>query len=86
MILIKEPKGKIKKRSIKLYGHKTSISIEDEFWFFLKRFADENQISIYKLVEKIDGGQNEKNLSSSIRLFCFELTLKSYPTVESQGK
>ena len=67
---------KVRKRSVMLYGHKTSISIEDEFWFFLKKFASKQKINIYELIERIDKERKENNLSSSIRLFCFDLALK----------
>ena len=67
---------KIKKRSIMLYGHRTSISIEDEFWVFLRKIARQSKISIYELIERIDKERADTNLSSSIRLFCFNLALK----------
>ena len=68
---------KVKKRSVILYGHKTSISIEDEFWLFLKKFAKKNKINVYTLIERIDKERKENTLSSSIRLFCFNLALNT---------
>ncbi len=68
-----EPHIVIKKRSVILYGHKTSISIEDDFWIFLKDFANKNNTPIHKLIEKIDKKRNGQNLSSAIRLFCFNI-------------
>ena len=73
--MIKEPKGKIKKRSIKLYGHKTSISIEEAFWNALKIIAEENSLSINSLIEQIDNErstnivESTNNLSSAVRVF-----------------
>ncbi len=84
--MTKASKTKIKKRSIVIYGHKTSISIEDEFWIFLKKFAEAQGIHIYNVVENIDKERDEKNLSSAIRLFCFQLALKSQPMVDNHGK
>ncbi|MCK5575445.1 MAG: ribbon-helix-helix domain-containing protein [Sphingomonadales bacterium] len=58
----------VSKRSIKLSGHATSISLEDEFWDELKRLATLRSMSMAKLVEEIDGTR-EGNLSSALRLY-----------------
>lgn len=56
------------KRSIKLSGHATSISLEDEFWVELKRLAAAQGQSMSSLVEEIDEAR-EGNLSSALRLY-----------------
>ncbi len=58
----------LKKRSVTIAGHRTSISLEDEFWVELVRIAGERGESMNMLVAKIDDGR-ETNLSSAIRLF-----------------
>jgi predicted DNA-binding ribbon-helix-helix protein len=55
------------KRSIVIAGHKTSISVEDEFWDSLKEIA--GGISLGAMIDGIDGGRKHANLSSAIRLF-----------------
>ena len=67
-------KFEIKKRSLTIGNHRTSISIEDEFWNELKKLSKHQQISLNKLILKID---NEKpkdygNLSSYIRVWVLQ--------------
>ena len=56
------------KRSIELARHKTSVSLENQFWEALREIAHEN-IPIAVLIEQIDNNRIGSNLSSSIRLF-----------------
>jgi predicted DNA-binding ribbon-helix-helix protein len=58
----------IKKRSVKLQGHRTSISVEDEFWDALKSIADAEKITIADLLTRIDADR-PGNLSSAARLY-----------------
>ncbi|WP_245902209.1 ribbon-helix-helix domain-containing protein [Phreatobacter oligotrophus] len=60
--------SQIKKRSINLGGHKTSISMEDEFWEALRALARLNQESIQALMLRIDSEREGPNLSSALRL------------------
>lgn len=62
-------KSQVVKRSIVIEGHKTSVSLEDEFWSSLKEIAAERRETLSDIVSKIDGGRNHGNLSSAIRLF-----------------
>lgn len=62
-------KSHVVKRSIVVEGHKTSVSLEDEFWNALKEIASERRETLSELVGRIDGGRTHGNLSSSIRLF-----------------
>jgi predicted DNA-binding ribbon-helix-helix protein len=57
------------KRSIVIAGHKTSVSLENEFWNSLKEIAGERGVTLGELVRTIDGNRNQTNLSSAIRLF-----------------
>jgi len=62
------------KRSIVIGGHKTSVSIEDEFWESLKQIAGEREMTVSKLVQEIDEARERGNLSSAIRVY----VLRSY--------
>ena len=62
-------KSPISKRSIVVAGHKTSVSLEDEFWKSLKEIASERNVTLGELVRTIDANRNHANLSSAIRLF-----------------
>ncbi len=63
----------IKKYSITLQNHKTSISLEDEFIIELKKISDLENQSLSNLISSIDKtrtmGDNFYNLSSAIRVF-----------------
>jgi predicted DNA-binding ribbon-helix-helix protein len=59
------------KRSIVLDGHKTSVSLENEFWLGLREIAARENISLSTLVGKIDRERNSCNLSSAIRVHVF---------------
>lgn len=58
----------MKKRSVKIAGHATSITLEDEFWVLLKDFAKKRELSINTLITHIDEERQSANLSSAIRL------------------
>jgi predicted DNA-binding ribbon-helix-helix protein len=62
----------IKKRSIVIGNHKTSISLEDEFWEGLKYIARSREISLSDLLVIIEGEREQANLSSAIRLFVLD--------------
>lgn len=60
----------VMKRSVVIGGHKTSISLENEFWYSLKKIAKTRKISPSKLVTEIESRrQDNGNLSSAIRLY-----------------
>ncbi|MCA0201545.1 MAG: ribbon-helix-helix domain-containing protein [Proteobacteria bacterium] len=58
----------IKKRSVDIAGHRTSISLEEPFWDALAAIADKRQISMNKLIAEIDK-ERTGNLSSALRVF-----------------
>jgi predicted DNA-binding ribbon-helix-helix protein len=65
---------RIKKRSIKIAGHATSLSLETEFWMALHTLARRRGISLNQLVGSVDAGRRG-NLSSALRVFvlqCYE--------------
>ncbi len=57
----------MKKHSLLIAGHRTSVSLEEPFWRALKRLADERGESVAQIVTAIDAAR-EGNLSSAIRL------------------
>ena len=61
------------KRSITVAGHRTSISLEDDFWQALAEIAAAKGQSLASLVVEIDGARPPPvNLSSAIRLFVLD--------------
>jgi predicted DNA-binding ribbon-helix-helix protein len=57
------------KRSIVIAGHKTSVSLEDDFWNALKEIKRSNNMTLSGLVADIDVRRLHANLSSAIRIF-----------------
>jgi predicted DNA-binding ribbon-helix-helix protein len=67
----------VRKRSVTIRGHRTSFSVEDEFFAELARLAAETGRPVAALVAEIDEARGrEANLSSAIRLHVLE-ALKS---------
>ena len=62
-------KGAIVKRSVKVDGRKTSVSLEDEFWQALLQIADGERLPVWKIVQEIDRNRHNANLSSAIRVY-----------------
>ena len=61
------------KRSVKIAGHSTSVSLEEEFWLELKSIASRKNVSLNFLIEDIDKSRgSENNLSSAIRVYILE--------------
>lgn len=57
------------KRSISIAGHRTSISIEDDFWRALGEIAAARGMSSAALIAQIDKERGGANLSSAIRSY-----------------
>src|SRR3974377_816932 len=62
-------KSVIIKRSIVLNGHKTSVSLENEFWEGLRQIAESQKSKVSALVQRIDRERTNRNLSSAIRIY-----------------
>ena len=58
----------VQKRSVKISGHATSVSIETEFWEVFKNIASKKKLSVNDLLSEIDK-KRTSNLSSAIRIF-----------------
>jgi len=60
------------KRSTVIRGRKTSVWVEDEFWWSLREIAIRKNVTISELLEQIDGARTTINLSSAIRVFVID--------------
>jgi predicted DNA-binding ribbon-helix-helix protein len=58
----------VRKRSIKIAGHRTSVALEAPFWGALERLAAQRGLSLAALVGEIDTGREATNLASALRL------------------
>jgi predicted DNA-binding ribbon-helix-helix protein len=62
-------KSLVVKRSVVIDSHKTSVSLEDEFWKNLREIAHGRNETLSHLISTIDKDRQSANLSSAIRLF-----------------
>lgn len=77
-------KSLVVKRSIVLAGHKTSVSLEDEFWNGLKEIAGRRLMTLSTLVDSIDAQRQHGNLSSALRLFVLEFYRSQIPATQDR--
>jgi len=61
----------VNKRSVRIAGHNTSITLEDEFWTAIKDIAHDRKLSVNQLILEIDE-KREGNLSSALRLYVLQ--------------
>ena len=66
----------MKKRSITIAGHRTSVALEQEFWHEIDVLAKKQELTLTQLIEKIDEARTTENLASALRLAVLE-SLKS---------
>ncbi|MGE3701781.1 MAG: ribbon-helix-helix domain-containing protein [Hyphomicrobiaceae bacterium] len=64
--------GRPLKRSFTIAGHRTSISLETEFWDALKAAALTERVSIAKLIARVDKSRGGSGLSSAVRVWVLE--------------
>ena len=63
---------RVRKRSVVIGGHKTSVSLEEAFWSAIREITIERGMSMSAMIEQIDSAKQQSNLSSAIRLFVLE--------------
>jgi len=59
---------RLKKRSVLLAGHATSIALEPEFWAVLDEMATAEGLSLAGLVTRLDEGRQDRPLASACRV------------------
>jgi predicted DNA-binding ribbon-helix-helix protein len=64
--------GRPVKRSFTIAGHRTSISLETEFWEALKSAAAAEGIAVAKLIARIDAERGTGGLSSAVRIWVLQ--------------
>jgi predicted DNA-binding ribbon-helix-helix protein len=62
----------IRKRSVTIAGHRTSISLETAFWEGLRQAAARRGVSVNALITEIDAA-HPANLSSALRVYVLGL-------------
>ncbi len=62
---------RLRKRSVVIAGHRTSLSLEQPFWDVLKEIAASRGLSLARLVAEIDTSRSG-NLSSAARVYVLD--------------
>tara|TARA_B100000900_G_scaffold147697_1_gene125256 strand:+ start:1764 stop:1967 length:204 start_codon:yes stop_codon:yes gene_type:complete len=63
------------KKSITIKKHRTSLSLEKEFWDSLKIVAYKQNCSVENLITKIDSNR-KTSLASSVRVYLLKFYIK----------
>lgn len=72
--------GRIRKRSVTISGHRTSVSVEEPFWAAAQALAARRCISLSALLAGLDSAR-DGGLSSALRL----AVLAAYQTGELEA-
>lgn len=62
----------LRKRSVTLAGHSTSLALEPEFWAVLEAMAKRSGRSLASLIADIDANRGERPLASACRVTALE--------------
>ena len=81
----------LRKRSVQLAGHATSIALEPEFWTVLEAMAAAQALSLAALIGRIDDARAGRPLASACRLAALAFLLRpgrgaSRPAARSGGR
>lgn len=60
--------GHLIKRSVSLKGHRTSVTLEPEFWAVLDQEAAQRAIPFAQLITEIDLARGQQPLASALRV------------------
>jgi len=62
----------LRKRSIVVNGHKTSITLEDAFFGALKEISKHRRSTLAEIITEVHRTRGEGNLSSALRVFVLD--------------
>ena len=67
----------LRKRSILLAGHATSVALEPEFWAVLDEWAERDGLSLAGLIQQLDAGRGRRPLASACRVAALQRVRQS---------
>jgi predicted DNA-binding ribbon-helix-helix protein len=76
---------RLRKRSLLLAGHATSIALEPEFWAVLEDRARSEALSLAGLLARIDEGRGERPLASACRVAALSYARERRPDESPSG-
>jgi predicted DNA-binding ribbon-helix-helix protein len=77
--------GSLRKRSVQLSGHATSIALEPEFWAVLDEMAQAQGLSLAALVGRIDDARAGRPLASACRLAALKFAQGAFASGGAPG-
>ena len=77
--------GSLRKRSVQLSGHATSIALEPAFWTVLERRAAAEGLSLAALIGRIDDGRGASPLASACRVAALGYASGADPRPDPSG-
>ncbi|MGB0717692.1 MAG: ribbon-helix-helix domain-containing protein [Alphaproteobacteria bacterium] len=75
---------KLLKRSVRLAGHPTSLSLEEDFWDILEAAAEADDISLAQLLNDIDQ-KRDGPMASASRVFALRRLLEEVEHLRSRS-
>jgi predicted DNA-binding ribbon-helix-helix protein len=69
----------LRKRSVVLAGHATSLALEPEFWSVLEEMAAARSLSLAALVAEVDTGRGKRPLASACRVAALAFAVQGNP-------
>lgn len=83
--------GQIRKHSVSIRGHRTSITLEDAFMDALRQMAGQRGMAVAALVAEIDAVHSaadpaQVNLSSAIRVAVLDWAMKARDGTASEAE
>lgn len=72
----------LKKRSVVLTGHATSVALEPEFWAILDRVAAQRGLSGAGLLAWVDENRGRRPLASACRLLALDWAREHAPSAD----
>jgi predicted DNA-binding ribbon-helix-helix protein len=78
----------LRKRSIQLAGHATSVALEPEFWAVLEDMARARELSLAGLIAALDAERGRRPLASSCRVAALAWVARdaNLPPLYGQGQ
>lgn len=71
----------LKKRSVSLYGHQTSLALEPEFWVVIDKYIEISEQSFANFIREQDdlrlAMSTNRNLASHLRVWCLKYVSKN---------
>ena len=66
----------MRRYSVTLHGHRTSVSLEPEFWALLKQVAEQDRLSVAAVIQRVDDERLNSlptnGLSSALRVYLLQ--------------